>query len=41
MNNREREDILLLKIGDEKAFERLYRRYWAKVYHYARLFIHD
>ncbi|MDE6872093.1 MAG: RNA polymerase sigma-70 factor [Bacteroidales bacterium] len=41
MEDKEQADILLLKMGDEKAFERLYRRYWAKVYHYAGLFIRD
>lgn len=41
MIDSEREDILLLKMGDESAFERLYRRYWAKVYHYAGLFIRN
>ncbi len=41
MVDREREDVLLLKMGDESAFERLYRGYWAKVYHYAGLFIHN
>ncbi|MCM1176953.1 MAG: RNA polymerase sigma-70 factor [Bacteroidales bacterium] len=41
MIDKEREDILLLKTGDVKAFERLYRKYWAKVYHYAGLFIHN
>lgn len=41
MFDRERDDILLLKKGDGNAFERLYRRYWAKVYHYAGLFINS
>lgn len=41
MIDSEREDVLLLKTGDESAFERLYRRYWAKVYHYAGLFIRN
>lgn len=34
-------DIALLRSGDEKAFERLYRHYWAKVYHFAALYLTD
>ena len=33
------QDISLLKQGDHHAFERLYRRYWAKVYHFSALYI--
>ena len=34
-------DLALLKAGDQIAFERIYRRYWAKVYHFTSLFIKD
>ena len=34
-------DLALLKAGDQKAFERIYKRYWAKVYHFSSLFIKD
>ncbi len=37
----EQKDILLLRDGDRDAFARLYRRYWAKVYHFAGLFLTD
>lgn len=30
----EKELIILLKEGDEKAFTTLYRRYWSKVYNF-------
>jgi len=27
--------------GDHKAFERLYNKYWAKVYHFTSIYIND
>ena len=35
----EKELIILLKEGDEKAFTTLYRRYWSKVYNFSRLYL--
>lgn len=35
----EKELIILLKDGDEKAFTTLYRKYWAKVYNFSRLYL--
>ena len=32
-------DVILMKNGDERAFERIYRRYCAKVYKFTSLFI--
>lgn len=37
----EQKEIALLRQGDRKAFEQLYLQYWAKVYHFAGLFISD
>lgn len=37
----EQRDILLLKMGDEKSFERLYAKYWKKVYHFTSLYVRD
>lgn len=34
-------DLRLVRNGDEKAFERLYLRFWAKVYHFTALYIRD
>lgn len=35
----EKELILLLKAGNEKAFTTLYRKYWPKVYNFSRLYL--
>lgn len=35
----EKELIILLKNGDEKAFTTLYRLYWSKVYNFSRLYL--
>ena len=35
----EKELIVQLKEGDEKAFTTLYRRYWPKVYNFSRLYL--
>lgn len=35
----EKELIILLKQGDEKAFTTLYRKYWPKVYNFSRLYL--
>ena len=35
----EKELIILLKEGDEKAFTTLYRRYWSKVYNFSLILI--
>ena len=35
------QDVLLLIKGDEKAFERLYNKYWGKVYNFTSLYIDD
>lgn len=35
----EKELIILLKNGDEKAFTTLYRKYWSKVYNFSRLYL--
>ena len=35
------QDISLLRQGDHPAFERLYRRYWAKVYHFSALYLEE
>lgn len=35
----EKELIILLKEGDEKAFTNLYRKYWSKVYNFSRLYL--
>ena len=32
-------DVLLLRSGDKNAFERLYKMFWAKVYHFTSLYI--
>ncbi len=37
----DRNDILLLKQGDELAFERIYRNHWLKVYRFTGMFISD
>ena len=37
----DRSDILLLKQGDELAFERIYRNHWLKVYRFTGMFISD
>lgn len=34
-------DIALLKAGDKTAFERLYNLYWARAYHFSKLYISD
>lgn len=34
-------DLALMKVGDKDAFERLYNRYWAKVYNFTSLYIND
>lgn len=37
----DQQNIALARLGDEKAFERLYRKYWKKVYHFACIYITD
>lgn len=39
INMVEKELIILLKNGDEKAFTTLYKRYWPKVYNFSRLYL--
>ena len=34
-------DLALLRAGDKAAFERLYGKYWARVYHFTSLYIRD
>ena len=34
-------DVLLMVKGDQKAFERLYHKYWPKVYHFTSIYIDD
>lgn len=34
-------DLISFREGDEKAFERLYKFYWSKVFHFTSLYITD
>lgn len=37
--NQEKELIIALKQGDEKAFNTLYKQYWRQVYNFCRLYL--
>ena len=34
-------DLILTREGDHKAFERIYRKYWGRVWHFTSLYIGD